>query len=604
LGQPLNKGETPRAPGLSRGCALLPRALDLLGELRALLTTGAFPANAAVVLTRLFAARSFDLAQPAARGLADDAEAWRDVLAAVARAAVQFTGVRENEWWELALDLFGDGTRFEEKPADSVELLGWLELLWEDAPHLVVAGFNDGRVPEAVVGDAFLPESLREKLGLKTNAARFARDAYLLAALAAPRGQGGQLDLLVGKVSAMGDPLRPSRLLLLCDDAMLPARVRFLFREIESSRPSLPWRRAWTLRPRPLARPLESLNVTAFRDYLACPFRFYLKHGLGMEAVDPEKTELDARDFGNLCHAALQTLGEDRALRDCTDEKILREALLDRLETTVRARYGGLLTLPLVVQLESARQRLRKAAAVQARERAEGWVIERVEWKFPAAPALVFAGLAVRGKIDRIDCHEGTGAVRVLDYKTSDQPATPCDAHCRRPRRDGADDARPAWARFTIGDRELVWTDLQLPLYLHALQVERGGLATSGPVQCGYFNLPKAAGETAVALWDDYSAEWQEAARRCAEGVAAAVAAGEFWPPAERSAREDEDWAGLFHQGAAASVEWPNVGPALARSTSSGPRACGGVAGPQFTGNGLPASGSPTRSKGVEEGAQ
>jgi ATP-dependent helicase/nuclease subunit B len=583
-----------RAPSLSRDCALLSRALDLLAELRALLTTGAFPANATAALTRLFSARTFDLAQPVARGLADDAEAWRDVLAAVARAAAQFAGARENEWWELALDLFGESKRFDDKPADAVELLGWLELLWEDAPHLVVAGFNDGHVPEAVVGDAFLPESLREKLGLKTNATRFARDAYLLAAIAAARGSAelqpalenagrgtaraeaprhggsggasklagpregatGRLDLLVGKVSAAGDPLRPSRLLLLCDDALLPARVRFLFREIESSRPSLPWRRAWTLRPRPLARPFASLNVTAFRDYLACPFRFYLKHGLGMEAVDPEKTELDARDFGNLCHAALQTLGEDPGLRDCTDEKVLREALLGRLEAAVRARYGGLLTLPLVVQLESARQRLRKAAEVQARERAEGWVIERVEWKFPAAPALVFAGLAVRGKIDRIDRHEGTGAVRVLDYKTSDQPVAPRDAHCRRPRRDGSDDARAAWTRFTIGDRELVWIDLQLPLYLHALQVERAGLAEPGPVQCGYFNLPKAAGETAVALWDDYSAEWQEAARRCAEGVAVAVAAGEFWPPAERSAREDEDWAGLFHQGAAESVEW------------------------------------------------
>jgi ATP-dependent helicase/nuclease subunit B len=40
----------------------------------------------------------------------------------------------------------------------------------------VVAGLNDGLVPDAVVGDAFLPESLRERLGLKTNAARLARD--------------------------------------------------------------------------------------------------------------------------------------------------------------------------------------------------------------------------------------------------------------------------------------------------------------------------------------------------------------------------------------------------------------------------------------------
>jgi hypothetical protein len=36
--------------------------------------------------------------------------------------------------------------------------------------------------------------------------------------------------------------------------------------------------------------------------------------------------------------------------------------------------------------------------------------------------------------------------------------------------------------------------------------------------------------------------------------VAAAAAAGRFWPPAERTAREDEDWPGLFHEGAAASI--------------------------------------------------
>ncbi|MBI5382798.1 MAG: PD-(D/E)XK nuclease family protein [Opitutae bacterium] len=531
--------------------APLAAALDRLGELRALLNDGALATSAPAALARLFAARTFDLAQPGARRVADAAEAWRDTVAAVAAAAARFPGVREGEWWELALGLFGDSTRFDDKPADAVELLGWLELLWEDAPHLVVAGLNDGRVPEAVVGDAFLPESLREKLGLKTNAARFARDAYLLAALAAQRGPHGRLDLLVGKVSAAGDPLRPSRLLLLCADAELPDRVRWLFREIASVRPSLPWRRAWPLRPPPLERPLATLSVTAFRDYLACPFRFYLKHARRMEAVDPAKAELDARDFGNLCHAALQALGEQRDLRDCADEGALADFLLGRLEAGARDRYGALLPLPLLVQMESARQRLRKAATVQARLRAEGWVIERVEWKFPATPALTLAGLAVRGKIDRIDRHEQTGAIRLLDYKTADTPSPPAEAHCRRPRRDGSDAARPGWARFEIEGRELVWTDLQLPLYLHAAAEEFGAAA-----ECGYFNLPKAAGETALALWDGYSAAWQAAALRCATGVATAVAAGEFWPPTELPARDDEAWAGLFHQGAAASVAW------------------------------------------------
>ena len=41
-----------------------------------------------------------------------------------------------------------------------------------------------------------------------------------------------------------------------------------------------------------------------------------------------------------------------------------------------------------------------------------------------------------------------------------------------------------------------------------------------------------------------------------------AVAAGEFWPPAEPDVRADADWAGLFHQGTAESValDWNQGG--------------------------------------------
>ncbi len=138
----------------------------------------------------------------------------------------------------------------EEKPDGAVELQGWLELLFEDAPHLVVAGFNDGRVPEAIAGDPFLPEALRTKLGLKTNGARLARDAYVLTALDACRRAGGRLDLLVGKASAIGDPLRPSRLLLQCSDAELPgAGGMSCSSDLAAGRAGPSWRRAWQLRP-------------------------------------------------------------------------------------------------------------------------------------------------------------------------------------------------------------------------------------------------------------------------------------------------------------------------------------------------------------------
>lgn len=515
-------------------------ALEAARELRAALTDGAFPANAAAALATIFGA------QPVAgdSALAESAEAWMEVLREAAAAQPDFPALANAEWWDLTLTQFGESLRFEARPAGAVDLLGWLELLWEDAPHLVVTGLNDGRVPETVAGDPFLPEALRARLGLKTNEARFARDAYLLAALAESRKAAGRLDLLIGKVSAAGDPLRPSRLLLACADAELPRRVAALFRPVGAAQPGLPWRRAWRLTP-PVVPPPARVSVTAFRDYLRCPFRFYLKHALKMETVDPFKSELDALDFGALCHAALETMGKEAALRDCTDGAVLREFLLAEADRRARDRYGTELTLPLIVQLESARQRLARAAEMQAAERAAGWVIEHVERKFE----LGLGAVTVSGKIDRIERHAATGAVRVIDYKTSDKGVSPRAAHVRSARRD---EAAPAWACFKIDGKELVWIDLQLPLYLEALAGEFGVAASAG-----YFNLPKAVGETVLAPWDDYDAAWRAAARRCAEGVANAVAAGIFWPPAEVPPREEGDaFAGLFHHGTADSVDW------------------------------------------------
>jgi ATP-dependent helicase/nuclease subunit B len=38
--------------------------------------------------------------------------------------------------------------------------------------------------------------------------------------------------------------------------------------------------------------------------------------------------------------------------------------------------------------------------------------------------------------------------------------------------------------------------------------------------------------------------------------VAAAIQAGRFWPPSETMREEDDEFATLFHHGAAASVAW------------------------------------------------
>ncbi len=524
----------------------LTRALVVLNEVRAALAGEEFAAGAVAALGIVFETRRLDPSRDSEAREAESLEVWSEIMRECAATAALFPELASAEWWELALRMFGETRRTEEKSAGALELQGWLELPWEDAPHLVVAGLNDGIVPEAVDGDAFLPESLRERLGLKTNATRFARDAYLLHVLIASRSGGrGRTDLLFAKTSAAGDPLRPSRLLLRCTDAELPARIAFLFRPAESIQPNLAWTRAWKHTPRREPPPLR-VPVTGLRSWLACPFRFYLQHVLKMEPVDPAKNELDARDFGTLCHTALEAMAREPALRDCVDEGVLREFVLAELDRAALARFGGDAALPLVIQLESARQRLGRMAAVQARERAGGWVTERVESTF----SLLIAGLEVRGKIDRIDRHEASGAYRVLDYKTSDAAVPPHQSHLR-PRRAG-DEELPEWMHVSVDGRECVWADLQLPIYLRSLA---GELGDGAAVSCGYINLPKAAGETDLALWPELGADLLAAARACTDGVAEAIRAGRFWPPVEMPAERDS-FSALFHHGAAESVAW------------------------------------------------
>jgi len=105
--------------------------------------------------------------------------------------------------------------------AQPVELLGWAELALDDAPALVLTGFNEGHVPEPVRAGAFLPDRLRRDLSLPDAEQRQARDAYTLALILS---SGRQVELISGRRRVEGDPLRPSRLAFHCPDEQIVER--------------------------------------------------------------------------------------------------------------------------------------------------------------------------------------------------------------------------------------------------------------------------------------------------------------------------------------------------------------------------------------------
>jgi len=408
----------------------------------------------------------------------------------------------------------------------AVEVLGYLELPLDDAPVTIIAGFNEGAIPSSRTADALLPDSLRASLGLPDNRTRYARDLYVLHTIT--REKPGTV-LIAGQRSAEGDPLLPSRLMLACDEATMVDRLHRFYDE--APRPVAPPLIApgreddfgLLLPPvRPIDPPPGKLRVTAFRDYLACPYRFYLRHVLGLEGIDDEAVEMSGSVFGTLAHRVLRAFGQsDRAA--ATDASSIAALLRDRLAQEADEVFGREPTAAVRLQLQQLEERLDRFAVVQAAEAAAGWRIlpDHLEQKHEAALRVDDQPFVITGQIDRIDAHPELG-YRIIDYKTADTAKDPDKTHLAGPR----DDKR--------------WIDLQLPLY----QVLAGTSAgVHGTVWLGYALLPRKLTEVGFS-WASWDADQLAEAQEVAMDVIRAVRAGVFWPPSD-APDYDDPYAGI-----------------------------------------------------------
>jgi ATP-dependent helicase/nuclease subunit B len=464
---------------------------------------------AAPILGLMRAARP-DLERAEDRGLtAASLAAVRDQLAAWAglpRPLQPTVGAAE------ALDALGTvlaGLRVREEPrADELELLGWLELPFDPARQIVVVGMNEGAVPSSAV-DPLLPDALRRAVGLADSRQRAARDAFVLSTAVARRAAV----FIVGRRSATGEPLAPSRLLLTGRGPELAERVRMLTRApVAAGRARAEQRRFGPPSPPtgPLDDPRLRISVTAFRRFLESPYHFWLEQVLRLSSPEPAGDELDTLAFGSVVHATLERFGADPALAAATDADRIHRALVEALDLELAARAGAQLGAPLQIQRRILQERLRWFAEVQAEDRAEGWRIHCVERKLEhgfAAPGV--APVTLVGKVDRIDRHADGRRWRILDYKTGDDPSEPDRAHLAR---DGT------------------WRDLQLPLYHHLLADE---LRAEGAeqVQLGYFLLGASPQAVHIACTKRVDEHLDEAIALARE-VVARIRRGDFDAPA------------------------------------------------------------------------
>lgn len=410
-----------------------------------------------------------------------------------------------------------------------IDVLGWLEVFHEPGRHLVICGMNEGRVPTRTGEDPWLGQAARNLLGLARDSDRSARDAYLLAAMIHARTGDGRVDLICGKTTFSGDVLLPSRLLLNAETKDLPDRVKHLFAGVTPPEAGLRWERDWQWQPRNEPS-RESLPVTTLRSYLACPFRYYLTHVLAMSIPEPERTEWNARDFGNAAHLAFERWGRDPEARESQNPEEITTYLHRQLDTICEEWFGDRLPMAIRLQLASLKQRFVWAGQVQAAQRAAGWQVIEVERgiEIPLEHHLL------KAKIDRVDRHIETGALRVIDYKTGkvDNAARQHQTRIIKNTRiaEHLVDTPAIHEQCVKGKiSAFYWQDLQLPLYAYALRSADGQLPTPA-----YFTLSDQQENVGLSEWADFAEESAISAIECAEWISRQIAAGHFWPPAEK----------------------------------------------------------------------
>lgn len=422
-----------------------------------------------------------------------------------------------------------------QRASQSLDLVGWMELSYSPAQHLVITGMHNGIIPETNKTDALLTKSTIAALGLPSDELKAARDAYLLRSILAGRGMANTyfyFTLYDGKQN----PLSPSSLLMrLCPEEYLSRFATHFFDNLDKL-PRSPvlkaddsgWKfKSFDLTSREQLQKLAELSCeqlgienpmagkhfspSSLKQFLQCPLRFWLSkvHKLNSNSVEEDKQNLNAQELGTFLHSVLEQF--IRAY-PCYDEKTAtqwEEHLLEIFEQKYQRDYGSKALLPQELQREGMSKRLLAYLPLHRQLWEEGWecAIDNEGKPMLEYPVQWMVGKhKVKMVIDRVDQRrreDGSYEYRVLDYKTGKIDSCSkehlASAKAYKLMSHYFDDKMQALhLPLSYKNPEPCrWTNLQLPLYAAWLRE----YFPKSEIGVGYVHLSRKSEEVKLMLW-------------------------------------------------------------------------------------------------------
>ncbi len=328
---------------------------------------------------------------------------------------------------------------FAGEPLEGLQIMGLMETRCLDFENIFILSMNEGIIPSKSVQISFIPYNIRKGFHLPVSDHNDAIFAYYFYRSI----QRAKNIYLLYNTEAADDSLsgEMSRFLyqLKYESGFGDVAFSILNRQIKSlpsQKISIPVNDSIKekLKKYIVGETAETsiLSPSAINTYLDCRLRFYFKYVAGLYEKDEITEEIDAADFGNLLHTALEKLYKPYI------NKVITKDTVDELKKDVEAvilfsfeeHYGSNSATKKVQALEGKNIIIKnvieeyilailKKDAVYAPFEMLGIELgseEKLFYDFNCTINNQAKKIRIGGKIDRVDKKENT--VRIIDYKT------------------------------------------------------------------------------------------------------------------------------------------------------------------------------------------
>ena len=341
---------------------------------------------------------------------------------------------------------------FHGEPVVGVQIMGVLETRNIDFDHLLLLSCNEGNMPKGVNDSSFIPYSIRKAHHLTTIDNKVALYSYYFHRLLQ---RARDITIAYNNSTDNGHTGEMSRFML---QLLVESGQKINHYCLTAKNHPTP------LMPKPIQKDetvlsklqqISRLSPSALNTYIRCPLAFYYQYIAHIQEPHPDPETIDNRLFGNIFHRAAYLIYKDITDRSPLVEKAHIQAYLSNrtLLTSVVDRAfqaeqctpnNGLqiinreVIIQYITKLLKIDQQLCPFSILAMEEEAK--VYTQLSFTIPSGGALKGGALVssapdkhynltIGGIIDRLDVltdkQTGKPRIRVVDYKTGNQPSSP-----------------------------------------------------------------------------------------------------------------------------------------------------------------------------------